>query len=126
MVRDLDIRYLQGHRPSNSTASKVQTQETTAKDSPRLEKSKAKKIKSIHTDTAEPLEQNKKNKKNWWDKKWRFREKKEQSDILAIGNNAIDVSKKKKKNWDCDTSGVTCYNYNKKGYFANTCTKPKT
>ena len=33
IVRDSDIRCPRGHRPSNSTVSKVQTQETTAKDS---------------------------------------------------------------------------------------------
>ena len=32
MVQDLDIRCLRGHHPSNSTASKVQTQETTVKE----------------------------------------------------------------------------------------------
>ena len=32
MVRDSDIRCLRGHRPSNSIVSKVQTQETTTKD----------------------------------------------------------------------------------------------
>ena len=42
MVRDSDIRCPRDHHPSNSTALKVQTQGTTAKDSSRLEEPKTK------------------------------------------------------------------------------------
>ena len=130
MVWDSDIRCLWGHRFSSSTAAKVQTQETSTKE-PRPEKSRTKEAKPAkekasappRTNVAEFSEQGKKDIK---DKKWRFREKKERSeDILATGDNAIDVSKKKKKKRDCDTSEVMCYNCNKKGHFANICTKPK-
>ena len=44
MVRDSDIRCFRGHRPSNSTASKVQTQGITTKDS-HLEEPKIKETK---------------------------------------------------------------------------------
>ena len=44
MVQDSDIRCLRSHRPFNSTASKVQTQGTSAKE-PRLEESKTKEAK---------------------------------------------------------------------------------
>ena len=125
MVQDSDIRCCRGHRFSNSTISKVQTQGTTTKDFSRPEKPKPKKTKSVRADVAEPLEQNKKDKKDCRDKKRRFQEKKERSNTLATSDNAIDTSKKKKKNRDCTTSRVTCYNCNKKGYFANTYTKPK-
>ena len=74
MVWDLDIYCPRGHRPSNNTTSKMQTQGTTAKDSFRPEKPKAKEIKSVRTDAVESLKQDKKNKKNRQDKKQKFRE----------------------------------------------------
>ena len=76
MVQNLDICYPQGHRPSNSIASKVQTQETTAKK-PRPKKSKPKEAKLAKKkafalpwiNMVESLEQGKKNRKK---KKQRF------------------------------------------------------
>ena len=58
IVRDLDIRCLRGHRSSNSTASKVQTQGTTTKDS-HLEEPKVKKIKPtpFRAEASKPSEQ---------------------------------------------------------------------
>ena len=125
MVRDSDIHCPRGHRPSNSTASKVQAHGTTTKDSFCLEKPKAKETKSVHANAVEPSEQDKKDNKNQRDKKRRFWERRKRSNTPATGNNTIDVSKKKKKNRDCDTSRVTCYNYNKKSHIPNTCTEPK-
>ena len=130
MVQDSDICCLQVHRPSNSTAAKVQTQGISAKE-PHPEESRTKEVKPAkekapappRTNVAESSKQSKKDRK---DKKRMFRERNKRSkDTPATGNNAIDVLKKKKKNRDCDTSGVTCYNYNKKGHFVNTCTEPK-
>ena len=130
IVRDLDIRCPQGHRPSNSTIAKVQTQGTSAKK-PRPEESRTKKVKPAkgkapvppRTNATESSEQSKKDRK---DKKQRFQERRKRSeDTPATGDNAIDVLKKKKKNQDRDISGVTYYNCNKKGHFANTCTEPK-
>ena len=106
----------------------MQTQEKSAKGP---EESRTKEAKPAEgktpvpprTTAAESLEQVKKDRK---DKKRRFRERKERSeDTPATGNNALDASKKKKKNRDCDTSRVTCYNCSKKDYFANICTEPK-
>ena len=80
MVQDSDIRCSQGHRPSNSTTSKVQTQGSTAKK-PHLKSSRSKEVKLAkekastlsRTNVAEFLEQGKKDRKN---KKRRFREHK--------------------------------------------------
>ena len=77
MVRDLDIRCPRGHRPSNSIASRVQTQGTAAK-MPRPEESKSKDIKAVYANAAERSEQDKKDKKDRRDKKRRFRKKKNQ------------------------------------------------
>ena len=120
MIQDLDIRCLWDHHPSNNTASKVQTQGTAAKDSSLLEELKTKDPKSIslHDKLAEPAK--KENKQKKFKRQWeRTREPKE---TPAIDNNTVDAAKKKKKR---DTSKVTCFNCNKKGYYASNCTKPK-
>lgn len=77
MVDDLDIYHPRGHYLLNSTASKVQTQKTSTKDS-CLKKRKAKNSKSVlpHTNTVKSLEPEKK-KKDRKDKKKKFQEKKE-------------------------------------------------
>ena len=124
MVRDSDICCLRGHHHSNSIALKVQTQETTVKDS-HQEKPKVKEVKPPSFRAAEAsksLEQARKEKK--MKKHPERRDKKEQTPASTA--NATEVQqKKKKKNQDRDVSEVTCYNCNKKGHYANTCTKPK-
>ena len=61
---------------------------------------------SLYDDPAEPAK--KKDKKP--------------KETPATGNNTVNAAKKKKKR---DTSKVTYFNYNKKGYYASNCTKPK-
>ena len=62
MVRDSDIRYLRGHRPSNNTAAKVQTQGT--KDShPEEPKIKKTRPAPSRAEASEPSEQVRKEKK---------------------------------------------------------------
>ena len=74
---------------------------------------------------VKPSKQDKKDKKDRQNKKRKFWERKKRSDIPTTGNNGIDALKMKKKCQDRDTSGVTCYNCNKKSHFANICTEPK-
>ena len=120
MVQDSDIRCPQGHRLSNNTASKVQTQGTSVKE-PRLKESKPKKAKPAKekapalswTNTAEFLEQGKKDRK---DKKRRFWEKKKQ--IPAISTNVTDTRSKKKY------PDITCYNCDKKGHYLKSYSEP--
>ena len=122
IVRDLDIYCPRGHRPSNSTASKMQTQGTTAKE-PRPKKSKSKDTKAIRVDAVKPSEQDKKDQKDRQDKKRRFWEKREPKKTPVTGDNAINTSKKglRKK---CDISKVTYFNCDKKGHYASNYTEP--
>ena len=120
MIRDSDIRCPRGHRLSNRTASKVQTQGMSAKETcPKESRPKEAKPAERKTPTpprtnaAESLEQGKKDRK---DKKRRFREEKKQTP--ATGTNVTDVGSKKKY------PNITCYNCDKKGHYSKSCPKP--
>ena len=119
MVRDSDIRCSRGHRPSNSTAAKVQTQGT--KDShPEEQKVKETRPAPSRAKASEPSEQARKEKK-----KKRHQERRDKNQTPNSTANATEVQqKKKKKNQDRDISKVTCFNCNKKGHYASICTKP--
>ena len=76
IVQDSDIRCPRDHHLSNSTASKVQTKQTTVKESRskefRLKEAKSVKEKTsalLQTNVAESSKQGKKDRKI---KKWRF------------------------------------------------------
>ena len=120
IVQDSDIRCPRGHRPSNSTAPKVQTQRTSTKKL-RPEESRIKEAKSAkekgpalsQTNMAESSEQSKKDRK---DKKRRFGERKEQSEETPATRVNTEAMKKKLK--------TRCFNCNKKGHYANECTEP--
>ena len=120
MVRDSDIRYPQNQHSSNNTASKVQTQRTSAKK-PRPEESRPIEAKPAkrkapvppRTNTAESSEQGKKDRKN---KKWRFQKRKEQTP--ATGTNVTNARSKKKY------PDITCYNCDKKGHYSKSCSEP--
>ena len=122
MVRDSDICCSRNQHLSNSTASKVQTQETTAKDFYRPKKPKTKETKYVYANVAEPSESAKKKDKQ---KRLKRRQKctREQKKTPATDNNAINAFKKdsRKKH---DASKVTCLNCNKEGYYASDYTKP--
>ena len=70
IIQDLDIFYFKGHSLSNSTASKVQTQGITAKNSFRPKKPKTKETKFVYTDATEFFEPVKKENKQKKFKLW--------------------------------------------------------
>ena len=120
MVRESDARCPRGHRPSHNTSSKVQTQGSSHKDSPRSEERKPKDPKPApsHDDAAEPAKkEDRKDKK----KKLQNRRREQNEQTPATGDNTKAPKKKKKRR---DSSEVTCFNCNKKGHYANNCTKP--
>ena len=57
-------------------------------------------------------------------KKKEHQEKQNKKQTLASTVNATEaLQKKKKKNQDQDINKVTCFNYDKKGYYTSTFTK---
>ena len=117
MVRDSDVRCLRGYRPSHNTSSKVQTQGSSHKNSPRTKESKNKdpKLALPRGNTAEPAKKEDKKKKPWE----RKRERNKQT--LATSDNTEAPKKKKKRR---DSSKVTYFNCDKKDYYASNCTEP--
>ena len=72
------------------------TQKTNLKNSYfKVARAKDPKFNLPCTNAVKPLKQE---KKDWKDKKKKFQQRKKWKDTPATGNNAIDVSKKKKKN----------------------------
>ena len=118
MVRESDARCPRGHRPSHNTSSKVQTQGSSHKDSPRTKKSRPKEAKSTDGKAPAPPRSNEPAKPNCEKKKREWLKKKKDS-TSATGDNAIEAQKKKQISGN--TSQVTCYNCQKKGHFANKC-----
>ena len=123
MVWDSDAYCPRSHRPSYNTSSKVQTQDSKDLSRPKKTKPKDSKSASSRDNAAEsPKKDNKK------DKKKRFRGQrqeytgKQKEQILATNVNITDVSKKKKKRHN--VSDITCFNCDKKSYFASNCIEP--
>ena len=120
MVRDSDVCCFRGYRLSHNTSSKMQTQGSSHKDSPRSEKPKLKDPKPApsRNDAAEPTKkEDSKDKK----KKLQNRRRERNKQTPAIGDNTKAPKKKKKRR---DPSEITCFNYNKKDHYANNCTEP--
>ena len=117
MVRDLDARCPRGHHPSHNIFFKVQTQ--VSKDSSCSKKPKLKDLKPVSSrdDVAELAK-----KKDRKDKKKKLRNQRWKEQPPATDANTEASKKKKKKH---DPSEVTYFNCDKKGYYANNCTKPK-
>ena len=115
MIRESDGCYPRGHRPSHNTSAKVQPQGTTAKE-PRSKEPKPKDSKQAPSrdDTAEPAKKEDRKEKK---KKLRNRRREhtgEQTPTIGVNTEA---PKKKLK--------IRCFNYNKKGHYANECTEPR-
>ena len=117
MVRESDARCPRGHRLSHNTSLKVQTQGS--KNSSRSEEPMPKDPKPAPSrdDAAKPAKnENRKDKK----KKLQNRRREQNEQTPATGDNAEAPKKKKKRR---DPSKVTCFNCNKKSYYANNCTE---
>ena len=104
MVRDLNIRCLRGHRPSNCTALKMQTQGTTGKVS-KLEESRPKEAKSAEgKNPALPRSKsNEPGKTSYTDKRREYLEKKKKkrdrkNNTLATGDNATPLRLMRRRN----------------------------
>ena len=120
MVRDADSRCPRGHRPSQNTSTKVQTQGSTAKES-KPEESRPKELKLANEKTPAPPRTNEPRKTSRQDKKKEYLKKKRdrKNSIPAIENNAIKDEKKRN-----DWGDRKCYNFQKKEYFARNCLEP--
>ena len=115
MVRELDACCPRGHRLSHNTSFKMQTQGSSHKNSPRSKEPKPKdpKLAPSRDDVAEPAK-----KKDRTEKKKRLRNQRrehtgEQTPVTRVNTKIL---KKKVK--------ARCFNCNKKGHYANKCTKP--
>ena len=125
MVQHLDICCPRGHCLSNSTASKVQTQETTAKKS-MSEESRPKKLKLaegknpvlLYSESMEPGKTFYINKRREYPKK--KRDRKNNTPATKNNSNAIEIGKKK---WNNQGDG-RYYNCQKKGHFLKNCPEP--
>ena len=115
MVRELDARCPRGHRPSHNTSSKVQTQGSSHKNSPRSDEPKPKDPKPApsHDNAAKPAkkEDRKENKKSLQNQ--RRKHTSEQNPATRVNTKAPKMKVK-----------ARCFNYNKKGHYANEYTKP--
>ena len=120
IVRDIDSRCPRGHRSSQNTSTKVQTQGLTAKES-KPKESRPKDLKPANGKTPAPPRTNEPEKTSRQDKKKEYLKKKRdrKNSTLATGNNAIENEKKRNNQGD-----KKCYNYQKKGHFARNCPEP--
>ena len=121
MVRKSDARCPRGHRPSHNTSSKMQTQGSSHKDSPRTKESRPKEAKLTNGKAPAPPRSDEPAKPNCEKKKREWLKKKKDS-TSATKDNTIEAQKKKRT--PGDTSQVTCYNCQKKSHFANKCSEP--
>ena len=125
IVQDSDARCFRGHRSSNNTASKMQTQRTTGKTF-KPEESRVKEMKLAEgknsapprSKSIEPGKTSRTDKKSeYLDKKKKKWDRKNNTPAIRDNTNAIEIGKKKK--WDNQNDG-RCYNCQKRTIFRGT------
>ena len=96
MVRDADFHCLRGYCPSQNTSAKVQTQDSTVKES-KPKESRPKDSKPANEKTPAPPYTNKPGKTSCQNKKKEYLKKKrdQKNSIPATKNNAIEGKKKR-------------------------------
>ena len=94
MVRDADSRCPRGHRPSQNTSTKVQTQGSTAKES-KPEESRPKESKPADGKTPAPPRTDEPGKTSRQDKKEYLKKKRDRKNSTPVtGDNVIEGEKK--------------------------------
>ena len=123
IIRNLDIYYFGGHRPSNNTTMKVKTQGITSKESkPKEYRPNEAKLAECKNPALPRSESTKFGKTSRTDKKKEYLEKKKKKRVQktntpATRDNAkvVEIGEKKKQdNW----GNGRCYNCKKKGHFS--------
>ena len=96
MAQDTDFYYPRGHRLSQNTSTKVQTQGSTTKES-KPKESRSKDSKRADGKTSTPPHINEPEKTSCQNKKKEYFKKKQdrKNSSLAIENNAIEGEKKR-------------------------------
>ena len=120
MVWDTDSRCSRGHRLSQNTSIKMQTQDSTAKES-KPEESRPKDLKPADGKTLAPPRTNKSEKTFYQDKKKEYFKKKwdQKNSTPATRDNAIEGEKKRN-----NRGNKKYYNCQKKGHFARNSSEP--
>ena len=115
MVREADARCPRGYRSSHNTFSKVQTQGSSHKNSSCSKKPKPKDPKPAPSRDNAAKQAKNKDRKEKKKKLWNQKREHTGEQTPATGVNTKAPKKKIK---------AKCFNCNKKGHYANECTKP--
>ena len=113
MVQDLNARYPKGYRLFHNTSLKVQTQGSKNSSSSEELKPKDSKPALLRDNVAEPAK-----KEDRKEKKKRFQNQRREHTEKQTPATDVNTQAPKKK------IKARCFNCNKKGYYANKCTKP--